>query len=102
MIGVAFRRENVFVSPDMYMFSPGGKLYIEAANGFMQDQYLFGTSYPFRPMKQSVDDLRAIGLKPDVLEKVSYKNACRVLNLDERSIGSWSARVPEERILTAV
>ena len=33
MVGVAFRRENVFVSPDMYMFSPGGKLYIEAANG---------------------------------------------------------------------
>jgi predicted TIM-barrel fold metal-dependent hydrolase len=102
IIGVAFRRENVFVSPDMYMFSPGGKLYIEAANGFMQDQYLFGTSYPFRPMRQSVDDLRNIGLKPEVLEKVSYKNACRVLNLDERSIGSWSARVPEERILTAV
>lgn len=102
MVGVAFRRENVFVSPDMYMFSPGGRLYIEAANGFMQDQYLFGTSYPFRPMRQSVDDLRSIGLKPDVLEKVSYKNACRLLNLDERSIGSWSARVPEERILTAV
>lgn len=86
MIAVAFRRENVFVSPDMYMFSPGGKLYIEAANGFMQDQYLFGTSYPFRPMKQSVDDLREIGLKPAQLEKVSYKNACRLLKLDEKTI----------------
>ena len=32
MVAVAFRNENVFVSPDMYMFSPGGKLYIEAAN----------------------------------------------------------------------
>ena len=86
MIGVAFRRENVFISPDMYMFSPGGKLYIEAANGFMQDQYLFGTSYPFRPMKQSVADLRAIGLTPAVLEKVSYRNACRLLKLDEKAV----------------
>jgi uncharacterized protein len=92
MVGVAFRRENVFVSPDMYMFSPGGRLYIEAANGFMQDQYLFGTSYPFRPMRQSVDDLRAIGLRPDVLEKVSFKNACRLLNLDEKAIANWVSR----------
>ena len=88
MIAVAFRRENVFVSPDMYMFSPGGKLYIEAANGFMQDQYLFGTSYPFRPMRQSVSDLRAIGLTPMALEKASFRNACRLLKLDEKTLKS--------------
>lgn len=86
MIAVAFRRENVFVSPDMYMFSPGGRLYIEAANGFMQDQYLFGTSYPFRPMRQSVDDLHAIGLQSGPLEKASFKNACRLLKLDEKAL----------------
>ncbi len=97
IVGVAFRRENVFLSPDRYMFSPGGKLYIEAANGFMQDQYLFGTSYPFRPMRQSVDDLRAIGLQPDILEKVSFKNACRLLNFDEKAIGSWTAPAPQQR-----
>jgi predicted TIM-barrel fold metal-dependent hydrolase len=86
MIGVAFRRENVAVSPDMYMFSPGGKLYIEAANGFMQDQYLFGSSYPFRPMKQGVKDLQTIGLSSTSLEKTAYKNACRILKLDEKSL----------------
>ena len=88
MIAVAFRRENVFVSPDMYMFSPGGKLYIDAANGFMQDQYLFGSSYPFRPMKQGVSDFHAIGLSPSSFEKVAYKNACRLLKLDEKSLRS--------------
>ena len=82
MVGVAFRRENVFVSPDMYMFSPGGRLYLEAANGFMQDQYLFGSSYPFRPMAQGVEDLLAFGLKPGPLEKVAYKNACGLLKID--------------------
>jgi len=80
-IAVAFRNENVFLSPDMYMFSPGGRLYIESANGFMADQYLFGTSYPFRAMRQSVDDLRAVGLKPDVLEKVSWKTAATLFGL---------------------
>lgn len=86
MVGVAFRRENVFVSPDMYMFSPGGKLYIEAANGFMQDQYLFGSSYPFRPMAQGVEDLLAFEWKREPLEKVAYKNACGLLKLDAAAL----------------
>lgn len=91
MIEVAFRRENVFVSPDMYMFSPLGKGYIEAANGFMQDQYLFGSSYPFRPMAQGVDDFMAIGLKAGPLEKVAYKNACGLLKLDSKALAKVRA-----------
>ena len=81
ILTVAFRHENVFVSPDMYMFSPGGRLYIEAANGFLQDQYLFGTSYPFRAMAQSVADLGGIGLAERVVDKVRFANARRVLGL---------------------
>ena len=80
-VAIAFRHENVFLSPDMYMFAPGGRLYIEAANGFMADQYLFGTSYPFRAMRQSVDDLREIGLRPEVLDKVSGATAARLFGL---------------------
>ena len=56
MLAVAFRNENVIVSPDMYLFSPGGSRYVEAANGFMQDQFVFGSSFPFRPMRQGVED----------------------------------------------
>ena len=81
ILTVAFRRENVFVSPDMYMFSPGGRLYVEAANGFLQDQYLFGTSYPFRAMAQSVEDLGRIGLAERVVDKVRFANARRLLGL---------------------
>jgi hypothetical protein len=81
ILTVAFRHENVFVSPDMYMFSPGGRLYIEAANGFLQDQYLFGTSYPFRAMAQTVEDLGAIGLAKRVVDKVRFANARRLLGL---------------------
>ena len=80
-VAVAFRHENIFLSPDMYMFAPGGRLYFEAANCFMADQFLFGTSYPFRAMRQSVDDLRAGGLSPDVLEKVSWRTAAGLFGL---------------------
>lgn len=81
IITVALRNENVFISPDMYMFSPGGRLYIEAASGFLQDQYLFGTSYPFRAMAQSVADLDAIGLHGSVLQKVRSSTARKLLGL---------------------
>ncbi|WP_336492566.1 amidohydrolase family protein [Methylobacterium nigriterrae] len=81
IVTVAFRNENVYVSPDMYTFSPGGRLYIEAANGFMKDQFLFGSSFPFRPMKQGVDDFMALGLSPDALDAALWRNANRVLGL---------------------
>jgi len=67
IITVAFRNENVFVSPDMYAFAPGGNRYVEAANGFMRDQFLFGSSYPFRPMRQGVEDFRGLGLSKESL-----------------------------------
>lgn len=81
MVAVAFRNENIFVSPDMYTFSPGGGLYVEAANGFMRDQFLFGSSYPFRPMKQGVEDFRALGLSREAYEAATFRTASRLLGL---------------------
>jgi len=81
MVAVAFRNENVYVSPDMYTFSPGGGLYVEAANGFMRDQFLFGSSFPFRPMRQGVQDFLALGLAPDALENALWRTADRLLGL---------------------
>lgn len=81
IIGVAFRYENVFVVPDMYIFLPGGSLYVEAANGFMKDQLMFGSSYPFRAMGQSIEDYKNLGFRDDVLESVFSTNAKRVLKI---------------------
>lgn len=82
MIGVAFRYENVYVVPDMYIFLPGGRLYVEAANGFMRNQLLFGSSYPFRAMGQTVDDFIGLGFKGAVLDDVLFNNATQLLKLD--------------------
>ncbi|CAA9890053.1 exported hypothetical protein [Candidatus Methylobacter favarea] len=82
MIGVAFRSQNVYVVPDMYIFLPGGSLYVEATNGFMRDQLLFGTSYPFRAMGRTVEDFLALGLTEQVLDAVLFDNAVRLLKLD--------------------
>ncbi|MEQ1673329.1 MAG: amidohydrolase family protein [Hyphomicrobium sp.] len=81
VIGVAFRYPNVFLVPDMYIFLPGGALYVDAANGFLREQLLFGSSHPFRAMGQSVEDYRRLGFKSDVLDLVLSGNAQRLLKL---------------------
>lgn len=81
IVGVAFRYENVHLCPDMYLFAPGSATYVEAANGVLREQFLFGTSYPFRPMRQTVEDFVRLGWKDDVLDKVLHGNARRLLKL---------------------
>jgi uncharacterized protein len=81
IVGAAFRYPNLYLVPDMYIFQPGAELYVQAANQFLADQLLFGTSYPFRAMKQTVDDFIQLGFKDQVLEKVLYQNAAKLLNL---------------------
>ena len=81
VIGAAFLYPNIYLVPDMYIFQPGSKLYVEAANSFLSEQLLFGSSYPFRAMKQSVDDFAALGFNDNILDKVFYENAKRILSL---------------------
>jgi len=81
IVGAAFRYDNIYLVPDMYIFQPGSQLYVEAANSFLADQLLFGSSYPFRAMKQSVEDFAALSFKDNVLDKVFYQNAERLLKI---------------------
>lgn len=80
-IGLAFRHENVHLVPDMYLFQPGKDAYVQAANQFLAAQLLFGSSYPFRPIGQSIDDFATLGFKDEVLDSLFYDNATRLFKL---------------------
>lgn len=82
LVGVAFRYANVYLVPDMYLYLPGSEVVVQAANAFLSDQVLFGSSYPFRPISQSIEDAQRLGFRSDVLEKFFYKNAQHVLGLN--------------------
>lgn len=85
MIEVAFMRENVYVSPDLYINGidmPGSQEYIKAAKSFMPERLLFGTAYPSRPLKESVEAFRQWGLPRDLEERVLYRNAARLMKLE--------------------
>jgi predicted TIM-barrel fold metal-dependent hydrolase len=82
MIAVAYKHESVFVSPDCYVFMPGAaERYVGAANGFMADQFLFGTAYPIYSFEEGVERFRRLPFTPEALDKAFGLNAKRLLGL---------------------
>ena len=82
--GLAFRRHNVYLLPDLYgMAIPGHLQWVEAANTYLQDRMLFGSAYPFLGIKEMVEAYQRLPYKDDVREKVMYKNAARLLGLPQ-------------------
>ncbi|MFC1896632.1 amidohydrolase family protein [Thermodesulfobacteriota bacterium] len=50
-------------------------------NGRLQDRFMFGSDYPEIPPKRWLDEFEAGGYKPEVVEKVLYKNAQKILGI---------------------
>ena len=84
-LGMAFRRPNVYVSPDMYgLTMPGWRDYFEAANGFLSERFLYASSYPFLPIVGALRRFRGLGFSPQTLERLIHGNAARLLGRDGR------------------
>lgn len=81
LLGVAYRHENVYVSADAYLFMPGGELLVQAANGFLQDQMLYGSGYPVREIDACLDAYMALPLSDTAMRKTLGLNAARIFKL---------------------
>lgn len=82
ILGVCFFQKNIYLCPDMYLFNCSGVAdYIMAGNNFMQDRLLYGSAYPLMPIVDCVSHFKTL-FKPEVLPKLLWKNAARVLKLD--------------------
>ena len=82
MLHIAFRRPNVYLSPDQYLCNmPGMHDWIEAANGFLGERFLYASSYPFIGVKAYAQWFRSLTILPDRLDDLMYRNAQRFLGL---------------------
>ena len=82
ILHVAFRRPNVYVSPDMYLYNmPGMNDYLKAADGFLADRFVFATAYPLVPLKDYAQWFVQLPLKPENMEKCVYRNAAALLGI---------------------
>ncbi len=82
ILHVAFRRSNLYVSPDMYLPNmPGSDDYVKAADGFLADRFLYASSFPFCPIKDYAEWFAKLPIRPESMEKVVYRNAVNLLGL---------------------
>ena len=76
---------NLWVIPDFFQFIPGfpgAQDWVEAANHFLGDRILYASSYPVRPLGQSLAEFRRFSYKPEVLEKLLAGNAATLFGID--------------------
>lgn len=78
-IALAFKSEvtgllNVYVSPDVYVFAPGGKTYVEGIN-WLPKRFVFASAYSFMGVEDAVRDTLALPIREDALEDYMYRNA---------------------------
>ena len=82
---VAARHENVFLSPDMYMVQMGSEDWVRSLNRNyfgLQEQFLFGSSFPSIPIGPFMEEFWALPLDEKLLPKILYRNALRVFKLE--------------------
>ncbi len=80
--GLALRRENLYLVLDSYMVNvPGVQDYVTAANYYLQDRAMFGTSYPYLPLKPTLEIFTSLPFRKEVLPKLLYENAARLLRI---------------------
>jgi hypothetical protein len=81
MIAVLLHKPNVY--NDLSGWSP--KYFSDSLKreigGRLQDKMLYGSDYPEISPQRWLSDFEALEYSPEVMEKVLYKNAIRVLNL---------------------
>ena len=75
---------NLWVIPDFFQFIPGfpgAQDWVEAANHYLGDRILYASSYPVRPLRQSLDEFRRFSYKPEVLENLLARNAATLFGI---------------------
>jgi len=87
MLGVMIANSalgNLWVLPDFFQFISGfagAQDWVDAANHYLGDRMLYASSYPVRPLKQSLEEFMRFSYKSDVLENLLAKNAAELFGM---------------------
>ena len=80
MVAVAWRRPNVFFENSFYHFAPGAEILVQAANEMIGKKMLYASAYPFRPIAETLENFKSLGMATEVMADVLYNNAHGVLS----------------------
>ncbi len=91
-IAIAMRRDNIWLSPEGYLWHMGHEDWLRAVNKNLEgfaNKFLFGSAYPLTPIKDFVENFKKLPWAEGVLSKLLYENALDALNLrDNKTFSS--------------
>jgi predicted TIM-barrel fold metal-dependent hydrolase len=79
-LALALKHPSVTICPDVYTFWPGGQLYQQNID-LLQDQFVYGSAFPFGNIDTTLEQTIALPLSDKVLEKYLFTNAQRLLKI---------------------
>ncbi|MGL5676643.1 MAG: amidohydrolase family protein [Cellulosilyticaceae bacterium] len=83
-LGAALHCMNIYFYPDFFCCLPDmpfADQFVKAANSYMRYRMMFATSYPVRPLAQSLEQFKKLPFDKEVLDLLLYQNAKDILKL---------------------
>ncbi len=81
MIAMAWKHENIYVGADAHSPKYWPESFVNYINSYGQNKVLFGTDFPVLDFKRTIDEIKSLNLKPEVLAKFFGGNAHRIYGL---------------------
>ena len=83
--GIAFQHTNIYLMPDLYLNipnTPGADEYVKAANYYLGYRLIHASSYPVRPLGESLEMFKQLPFASDeIRDRCLGENAARLLGL---------------------
>ncbi len=81
MIAMAWKHENVFIGTDAHSPKYWPASFVQYLNTYGRNKVMFGTDFPVLAFKRTVDEIEALGLRPETMTAMMRDNALRVYGL---------------------
>jgi predicted TIM-barrel fold metal-dependent hydrolase len=81
MIAMAWKHRNIYIGSDAHSPRYWPPAFIHYLNSYGQDKVIFGTDFPVLKFERTIDEIAALGLRPEVLRKFLRDNAVQLYKL---------------------
>jgi predicted TIM-barrel fold metal-dependent hydrolase len=84
MIAMAWKHKNVYICTDAHSPKYWPASVVQYLNSYGQDKVIFGSDFPVLRFERTVNEIDALGLKPEVRRKFMRDNVVRLYGLKGR------------------
>jgi hypothetical protein len=81
MIAMCWKHANVYIASDAHSPKYWPENFVHYINTYGQDKVMFGTDFPVLEFNRTMEEVRGLNLRPEVLLKFLRDNAKRVYKL---------------------